>query len=106
MAGASCDRLISAEGDYFRTDLMWWTASAPGIAMCQSVAVDSHMRESRPWSMYGRPPRGKGQFNVSGRLVGCRHVFGLSSRPIHAAGPDVVRRSDPRQVNALSSGTH
>ena len=31
------------------TDLMWWTASAPGIAMCQSVAVESHMRESRPW---------------------------------------------------------
>jgi hypothetical protein len=23
-------------------DLMWWTASAPGIAMCQSVAVESH----------------------------------------------------------------
>lgn len=32
-------------------DLMWWTASAPGIAMCQSVAVESHMRESRLWSM-------------------------------------------------------
>ncbi len=29
-------------------DLMWWTASAPGIAMCQSVAVESHIRESRP----------------------------------------------------------
>ncbi|PAP97982.1 hypothetical protein CIT25_33210 [Mesorhizobium mediterraneum] len=25
---------------------MWWTASALGIAMCQSVAVESHMRES------------------------------------------------------------
>lgn len=30
-------------------DLMRWTASAPGIAMCQSVAVESHIRESRPW---------------------------------------------------------
>ncbi|TCA85351.1 hypothetical protein E0H76_37545 [Rhizobium leguminosarum bv. viciae] len=30
-------------------DLMWWTASAPGIAMCQSVAVESHIRENRPW---------------------------------------------------------
>lgn len=30
---------------------MWCTASAPGIAMCQSVAVESHMRESRPWSI-------------------------------------------------------
>lgn len=25
-------------------DLMWWTASAPGIAMCQSVAVGSQWR--------------------------------------------------------------
>ncbi|MDX8443851.1 hypothetical protein, partial [Mesorhizobium australafricanum] len=24
------------------SDLMWWTASARGIAMCQSVAVESH----------------------------------------------------------------
>lgn len=28
-------------------DLMWWTASSPGITVCQSVAVESHMRESR-----------------------------------------------------------
>lgn len=28
-------------------DLMWWPAAAPSIAMCQSVAVESHMRECR-----------------------------------------------------------
>lgn len=26
---------------------MWWTDSAPGIAVCQTVVVESHMRESR-----------------------------------------------------------
>lgn len=27
-------------------DLMWWPASAPGIAMCQSVAVERDIRAS------------------------------------------------------------
>ncbi|MFK3968973.1 hypothetical protein ACI2KT_36235 [Ensifer adhaerens] len=32
-------------------DMMWWTASAPGIAMCQSVAVESDLplRISPDW---------------------------------------------------------
>lgn len=38
-----------------------------------------------------RPARGKGQFSVSGRLVGCRSVFGLWLRLVHVAGPDVIR---------------
>ncbi|MQW25381.1 hypothetical protein GHK69_07295 [Sinorhizobium meliloti] len=46
--GVTISRVMTDNGG---CDLMWWTASAPGIAMCQSVAVESHIRESRPWSM-------------------------------------------------------
>ena len=37
--------------------------------------------------------------------VGCRHVSGLLLRPFIAAGPDVFRRSHPRQVIALISAS-
>ncbi len=30
---------------------MWWMNSAFGILMCQSMGIDSRMRESRPWNM-------------------------------------------------------
>nr|WP_250814038.1 hypothetical protein [Neorhizobium tomejilense] len=67
-----------AEPRYGR-DLMWWTASAPGIAMCQSVAVESHMRESRPWCMV----------STIGLDI-AKHVFQVHG--VDAVGAVVVRR--------------
>lgn len=77
-------------GDDMSAYLRGWWGRQIGTALCvtlskttEEVAVvvracaSVRHRVVPQGGMYGRPPRGKGQFGVSGGLVGCRDVFGL-----------------------------
>jgi transposase len=75
-----------ARGDSFSfsTDLMWWTVSAPGIAMCQSVAVESP-HEGEP---------SLEQVSTIGLDI-AKHVFQVHG--VDAVGAVVVRRKLRRE---------
>lgn len=90
---ADPDHVAATQGQTMLSgDLMRWTASAPGIAMCQSVAVESHMRESRP------PHQVTGSITRStrGRLWGSARAL-RSLRGALFSGSTALPRSFPRR---------